>query len=202
MKYATAVQPRKGAKKPMRPMTVASFQRARKTCGSDSVPARKVSTIAPAPARNVIHGCCAPRKALPTLAPMMSWATVPTTISERAVEMRSLMAMRTAMSARPTQMAARNQVSAMRPSHEIRFQMDMKKLRHRTRDLPMQELSVQLDGTVQANSIAFCRLFLAAIIVSCSRLSQEYNLSLAKAWYVFMAALTTAFVRPLYSQDK
>jgi hypothetical protein len=40
---------------------------------------------------------------------MISWATVPTTISERAVEILNQMASSVARSANPTQTAARNQ---------------------------------------------------------------------------------------------
>ena len=37
-------------------MTEASFHFSRKTTGSISAPARKVSTMAPVPERNLIHG--------------------------------------------------------------------------------------------------------------------------------------------------
>src|SRR5262249_14090834 len=52
---AAAAQPRKGAKKLTSPTAVASFHLRRNTSGSSSAPARKVRTIAPAPARNLIH---------------------------------------------------------------------------------------------------------------------------------------------------
>jgi hypothetical protein len=47
-----------------------------------------------------------PRIAEPTAAPMMSWAMVPTTISERAVEIRNQIESRLATSARPSHSAA------------------------------------------------------------------------------------------------
>lgn len=47
------------------------------------------------------------------IAPMMSWATVPTTISERAVAMRSQIDNNVATRANPSHKVARNQVSVM-----------------------------------------------------------------------------------------
>src|SRR5437588_338836 len=48
------------------------------------------------------------------MTPMTSWATVPTTISESAVEILHQIASSVATSARPIQTAARNQVFSMR----------------------------------------------------------------------------------------
>ena len=51
------------------------------------------------------------RRAVPSVAPMISWATVPTTISDNAVATRSQIDNRVATRARPNHRAARNQVS-------------------------------------------------------------------------------------------
>src|ERR1035437_352048 len=83
-KCAIAVQPRNGPKNPASPMTDASRHFVLKITGSSSAPARNVSTMAPVPARNAIH-CVLPSS--PPCArntPMISWATVPATISESA----------------------------------------------------------------------------------------------------------------------
>ena len=45
--------------------------------------------MAPRPDRNLIQVSSVPRTAAPITAPMMSWAIVPTTISDSAVETRS-----------------------------------------------------------------------------------------------------------------
>ncbi len=86
-KRAAAAQPRNGARKETTPIPSASFRLDRKDSGSSSVPARNVRTIAPVPERNVIQGAFAPRVSVPIKAPINSCATVPTTISESAVEM-------------------------------------------------------------------------------------------------------------------
>ena len=54
-----------------------------------------------------------PSTAAPTAAPMINWAIVPTTISDRAVEMRSQIESRLAISARPNQKAASAQTLVM-----------------------------------------------------------------------------------------
>ena len=64
--------------------------------------------MAPVPARNVIQGALAPSASPPASAPIASWATVPTTISESAVEIFSQFATRTATSASKSQRAATN----------------------------------------------------------------------------------------------
>src|ERR1019366_8440370 len=111
--YATAVHPKNGATKPTRPMRLASFHLIRKTAGSSSAPARNVSTMAPVPERNLIQESSVCRSAVPRVAPIISCATVPTTISESAVATRSQIDTRVATRARPSHRAARSQVSVM-----------------------------------------------------------------------------------------
>ena len=84
------------------------------TSGSSSEPARKVRTMAPRPDRNLIQVWSVPRMAEPIAAPMMSWAIVPTTISDSAVEMRNQIEKREAISASPSHSAAKAQISVMR----------------------------------------------------------------------------------------
>ena len=97
---AAAAHPRNGKRKLAKPTATASFHLSLNICGSSSAPARNVSTIAPMPARNFTQDSSVPRTAEPMTAPMMSWATVPTTISESAVEMRSQIESKLAISAR------------------------------------------------------------------------------------------------------
>ena len=92
---------RNGKKKLARPTAAASFHLSLNTTGSSSAPARNVRTIAPMPDRNLTQDSSVPSTAEPIAAPMMSWAMVPTTISESAVEMRSQIDSRLAISAKP-----------------------------------------------------------------------------------------------------
>src|SRR5271154_2905839 len=59
------------------------------------------------PERNLIQDSSVPRTAEPITAPIINCAIVPTTISERAVEIRSHIESRLAINARPSQSAAR-----------------------------------------------------------------------------------------------
>src|SRR5271170_6442799 len=59
------------------------------------------------PERNLIQDSSVPRTAEPITAPIINCAIVPTTISERAVEIRSHVESRLAINARPSQSAAR-----------------------------------------------------------------------------------------------
>src|SRR5512147_2060790 len=102
----TAVQPKKGTRKLISPTAVASFHFALKIAGSNSAPARKVSRMAPVPDRNLIQGSCVPSIAAPTEAPISSWATVPTTISDSAVAILSQIESSVAINAKPSQSAA------------------------------------------------------------------------------------------------
>src|SRR5580704_10500411 len=95
-----------GKKKLASPTAPASFHLSLKTSGSSSAPARNVRMIAPIPERNLIQDSSVPRIAEPIAAPIMSWAMVPTTISERAVEIRNQIESRLAISARPSHNAA------------------------------------------------------------------------------------------------
>src|SRR5580704_18162773 len=95
-----------GKKKLASPTAPASFHLSLKTSGSSSAPARNVRMIAPIPERNLIQDSSVPRIAEPIAAPIMSWAMVPTTISERAVEIRNQIESRLAISARPIHNAA------------------------------------------------------------------------------------------------
>ncbi len=104
--WATGVRPRNGLEKPTSPAAVVSFHFARKITESSSAPARKVSTLAPVPAKKVIHSVFAARPAGSTTAPIMSCATVPTTVSNKAVEILSQIARKVAMRANPTQIEA------------------------------------------------------------------------------------------------
>src|SRR5262249_42758449 len=88
------------------PTATASFHLSLNTAGSSSAPARNVSTIAPTPERNLIQDSSVPSTAEPTTAPKISCATVPTTISDSAVEMRSQIESRPAINARLNQSAA------------------------------------------------------------------------------------------------
>ncbi len=65
------------------------------------------------PAKKVIHSVFAARPMGPTRAPMISCATVPTTISDKAVEILNQIARRVAMRANPTQMEASAQTFCM-----------------------------------------------------------------------------------------
>ena len=67
-----------------------------------------------------------PKTAEPIAAPMINWAIVPTTISDKAVEMRSQIESRLAISARPNHNAASAQTpvicqSPSRPCRHVRF---------------------------------------------------------------------------------
>ena len=108
-KCATAAAPRKGEKKPTRPTTEASFHLVRNIPGSSSAPARNVSTMAPVPARKPTQADFAPSTSVPISAPMMSCATVPTTISESAVEILNQIESSVAINARISHSAAENQ---------------------------------------------------------------------------------------------
>src|SRR4029450_1049440 len=87
------------------PTAVASLQRWRNTAGSSSAPARKVSMIAPAPARNLIQGSSAPSTFAPSRRLKLP-APVPTRISASAVETRAESEQKLANSARQNQTAA------------------------------------------------------------------------------------------------
>ncbi len=84
--------------------------------GSSSAPARNVSTMAPVPARKVIHCVLPCRPPVPSMTPMTSWATVPTTISESAVETLNQIAISVATNANPTHNAERAHAFVMEPS--------------------------------------------------------------------------------------
>src|ERR1039458_263960 len=112
-KCATAAAPRNGAKKPTNPTTMASFHFVRNMPGSSSAPARNVSTIAPVPARKLTQADFAPSTSVPIRAPMMSCATVPTTISERAVEILNQIESSVAINARMSHNAAENQTCSI-----------------------------------------------------------------------------------------
>ena len=73
-----AGRPRYGAKKPTTPMLMLDQKCLRTTCGSISAPARKVSRMAPKPARKLTQGASGRPMRLP--------ATAPTTISTSATE--------------------------------------------------------------------------------------------------------------------
>ena len=99
-------------KNPISPSTVACFHLMRKTAGSSSAPARKVRTMAPVPERNLIQESSAPKPVVPgkpimaAMAPMTSCATMPRTISERAVATRNHTEISVASSASPSHKAA------------------------------------------------------------------------------------------------
>jgi hypothetical protein len=113
------VTPRKGARNPIIPTADDSFHLERKTAGSNSAPARKVRTMAPVPARNVIHSVLALRTWLPANAPDDQRATVPMTISDSAVDTRSQLEASTASRASKSRIAATNQTRSM---ESLRFQ--------------------------------------------------------------------------------
>ena len=71
--------------------------------------------MAPVPARNLTHDSPAPSATLPTNAPISNWAIAPTTISDKAVAMRSQIDNRLATKASPNQSEAINQVSVIDP---------------------------------------------------------------------------------------
>src|SRR5437588_574298 len=73
-------------------------------------PARNVSMIAPALARNVIQGVSAGSREAPSVTPATHWARVPTTISDSAVAVRNQIDRSAASSASPNQSAAMAQV--------------------------------------------------------------------------------------------
>jgi hypothetical protein len=68
------------------------------------------------PERNFTQDSSVPRIADPMTAPMISWAIVPTTISESAVEIRSQIEIKLAISARPSHNAASAQTPVMKSS--------------------------------------------------------------------------------------
>src|SRR5271170_6875037 len=65
------------------------------------------------PERNLIQDSSVPRTAEPITAPIINCAIVPTTISDRAVEIRSHIESRLAINARPSQSAARAHTPVM-----------------------------------------------------------------------------------------
>src|SRR5258707_9268283 len=103
---APAAQPRNGNRKLASPTAAASFHLSLNTMGSSSAPARKVSTIAPMPARNLTQPSSVPSTADPMNALKINWAVVPTMISDSAVETRSQTENRPAITARPSHNAA------------------------------------------------------------------------------------------------
>ena len=68
------------------------------------------------PERNFTQDSSVPRIADPMTAPMISWAIVPTTISESAVEIRSQIEIKLAISARLSHNAASAQTPVMKSS--------------------------------------------------------------------------------------
>src|SRR6266545_3225123 len=66
------------------------------------------------PERNFIHDSSVPNRADPIAAPIINCAIVPTTISDRAVEMRNQIESRLAISARPNHNAASAQTPVIR----------------------------------------------------------------------------------------
>ena len=68
------------------------------------------------PERNFTQDSSVPRMVDPITAPMINWAIVPTTISESAVEIRSQIEIKLAISARPSHNAARAQTPVMKSS--------------------------------------------------------------------------------------
>src|ERR1035438_2140574 len=110
---ATAAAVRNGPKKPTRPTPIASFHFVRKIFGSSSAPARKVSTMAPVPARKLTQPDLAPNTSVPMSAPIMSCATVPTTISDSAVEILNQIDSIVATKASTSHSAAENQTCSI-----------------------------------------------------------------------------------------
>src|ERR1035441_3411059 len=92
---------------------MASFHFVRNIPGSSSAPARNVSTMAPVPARKPTHPDFAPNTSVPMTAPMMSCATVPTTISESAVEILNQIDSMVATKASTSHSAAENQTCSI-----------------------------------------------------------------------------------------
>src|SRR5262249_35240405 len=127
------------------------------------------------PARNFTHDSSVPSTAEPTAAPMTSWATGPTTISDRAVEMRSQIDSRLATSASPSQSDARaqNPVIGLPPAPpSMNAAPDDGRARQRTgleaagsRDAPTDAKRpagvISLWGAVLGDSIPVERLILA-----------------------------------------
>jgi len=70
--------------------------------------------MAPTPERNLIQDSSVPSTAEPMAAPRINCATVPTTISDSAVETRSQIENRLAIKARPSHNAARAQIPVIR----------------------------------------------------------------------------------------
>ena len=92
---------------------MASFHFVRNIPGSSSAPARNVSTIAPVPARKPTQADFAPNTSVPISAPIISCATVPTTISERAVEILNQIDSIVATKASTSHSAAENQTCSI-----------------------------------------------------------------------------------------
>jgi hypothetical protein len=81
--------------------------------------------MAPVPERTLTQVSSVPSTAAPIAAPIMSWATVPTTISDSAVDTRSQIDSRDAISARPSQSAAKAQIDVMSCLHvHVRKQVE------------------------------------------------------------------------------
>src|SRR5579875_2761117 len=110
---AAAAQPRKGAKKLMKPMAPASLHLARKMTGSSSAPARNVRMIAPVPERNFTQVASAPSTLVPMAAPRINWAMVPTMISDMAVATRNQIENNEVTRANPSHSAASVQISVI-----------------------------------------------------------------------------------------
>jgi hypothetical protein len=70
--------------------------------------------MAPVPATNLIQDSSVCRSVAPTVAPIISCATVPTTISDSAVAMRSQIEISVAKSASPSHSAACAQTAVMK----------------------------------------------------------------------------------------
>src|SRR5262249_26015863 len=94
------------------------------TAGSSSAPAKNVRTMAPVPATNLIQDSSVCSMVAPTVAPMTSWATVPTTISESAVATRNQIETRVAKSASPSHNAACAQTAVMRSTWSADERLD------------------------------------------------------------------------------
>ena len=110
---ASAAQRKNGRKKLISPIISACFHCFLKTVGSSSAPARKVSSIAPAPDKNCTQLASPASMLAPNRAPIMSCAIVPTTISESAVAIRRYIDRIVAINARPSHSAAWNQISVI-----------------------------------------------------------------------------------------
>jgi hypothetical protein len=73
------------------------------------------------PDKNLTQDSSVPSTACPITAPIISCAIVPTTISERAVDIRNQMDNRLAINARPSHNAAKAQTPVILPSRSGRF---------------------------------------------------------------------------------